>query len=404
MTKSKIWWMNPIYIIIFIHLPILTTAYYLEPKWYKFTASQLKFIDTQYYFFGIVGFLFLITGIKTTQFIRLGKCDASNMLNTRRLDLIFNGMLYLYIAANIILFYEFIKNPSYFIMIANAELEQGYGRELAQTIPGITTLSQLGICLSIICSYKISLNIEKNRYIKLMFLIVFISLIRAFVRSERLALIEVLVVFSLPFCLYNQKFKKIIKLIPIIAVPGLVLIFSISEYFRSWIHYYNKRYDYFSEFIFDRFSSYFMIAQNSAVSYLKYIEINDYPWLTNQWLFKFPGLGYLNDLYRSEYDKYMSFLRIHLDPQYNNYAPIYAIYTDFGILFGCFILFILGLLTGHFHRTFQEQNGIGTFIYPAWFIGVLELSRTYSWGSSRFFIVFVTFFIIYLFCIDRRKV
>lgn len=404
MSQNKIWWMNPIYIIVFLHLPILTTAYYLEPKWYKFTASQLKYIDTQYYIYGIIGFIFLIAGIKISESIPLSKHNASNIINTRRLDLVFNAMLYLYICANTILFYEFIKNPQYFLMIANAEVEQGYGRELAQTIPGITTLSQLGICLSIICSYKISLDIDKNKYLKIMFLIVIISLVRAFVRSERLALIEVLVVFSLPYFLYNSKFRKIIRIIPLIAIPGLVLIFSISEYFRSWIHYYNKRYEYFSDFIFDRFSSYFMIAQNSAVSYLKHIEINDYPWLTNQWLFKFPGINYLNDLYRSGYENYMLFLRIHLDPQYNNYAPIYAIYTDFGLVIGMLILLILGILTGHFHRTFQNQNGIGLFIYPAWFIGVLELSRTFSWGSSRFFIVFISFFIIYLFCIQRRKV
>ncbi|AYA62828.1 O-antigen polymerase [Alteromonas sp. RKMC-009] len=405
MERNKVWWLNPISIVGLIHVPILCVAFMLDQSWYKFTASQLKEIDGISFILGIFGFIsFTIGAFFSTKFSKPNNNITFRYIFVeKKLEIIVYMMLALYLTANILLFYEFIKNPSYFLMIANAELEQGYGRELAQTIPGITTLSQLGICISVICSYKINFNINRRFYLKVFFLIILISIIRAFVRSERLALIEVIVVFAIPFIILSTKYKNLIKIIPVVAIPGLIVIFSISEYFRSWIHYYSKRYDSFAEFIFDRFSSYFIIAQNSGISYWKAIDVNQVPWLTQQWFYKLPGFNNLNKIYSFEYDKYMSYLKIHLDPQFNNYAPVFAIYTDYGVPIGLIILTILGFITGHFYRTFKFQNGIGIFMYPAWFIGVLELSRTFSWGSTRFFIVFVTFALIYFYCAKRVK-
>ena len=47
--------------------------------------------------------------------------------------------------------------------------------------------------------------------------------------------------------------------------------------------------------------------------------------------------------------------------------------------------FFLGLISSTLYRGFARGRLVGTLLYPSWFVGLLEISRYYTWTNQRYF-------------------
>lgn len=396
-------WINPIYIFLFFHLPIFFIAHFLNDDWYLNVGSQPKNLNLESFFYGLIIYLIFISVFSLTGALRTN--DLSVNSNLDRVSDFSNSNLYfgyfvtlvlIYFLCFVLLFKEFAFNPSYFNEIG-VEGNLGLGRTYANRVPGITSLIQCGVVIFIQASiYEVyGLNSKRKITFRLICALIFISIVfRAFVISERLALIEVSIAFFVSIIPIISINKIVFKLLPILSITGLFIVFGVFEYFRSWINHYQYFYDSYILFVFDRLSAYFIMSVNSAWSYLLFDEYNSYPWITNQWIFKLPGMESLNNIYDIEYIKYMSYLYYNLNAEFNNIYPVFSIIHDYGFL-SVFYISVLAYVTKLIYSSYCNL-GFGLFIYPYFFVGILELSRTYTFSSSRAFPIYIFIFILFI--------
>lgn len=392
-AMNKIWYINPAKVIILVHLPLLLLAFALPSDWYARHLETEKGINLYSILdSGIHIALFLIFYIAAYRNIfhkrQPTRTTINAYLNLKNIHIITYTILGFYITANIVLLIQFIQNPSYFLLLASSDVEQGYGRTLATTIPGLTTLTQLGILLSVFAASIIAFECNKTKAKKgwvILFIIIIFSVLRAFTRGERLALLEVLIPFFVIIASYRINSKLFLKYAPLFAITFLLFVFGLFEYFRSWTHYYSNSQDDYIYFVLSRISSYFIGAINTGAYLVDHGYNNEHAWMTMRWLYSFPGLSKLNEIYDKSYFEFMSLLRIKLNAEFNNISPVYALILDFGRIASWVVISILGAITGYLYKRFYQRDIAGILLYPIWFIGILEFSRTFSWGSSRFF-------------------
>ena len=113
------------------------------------------------------------------------------------------------------------------------------------TISGVTTLTQLGIPAMILGVMLGAVN-GWRKVIAPLIMLSLLAVIRALFNSERLAIIELaipalviglrLIVLESPR--FHGRLKGILQFAPIGGAVGLVGIFAVFEYFRSWTTYY----------------------------------------------------------------------------------------------------------------------------------------------------------------------
>lgn len=408
---NRIWYIHPLKVITFIHIPLLALALALPEGWYISNLNSVKGVN----FYTTLEALICVSAFMSAYFVAYSslptniaprKTQIESYLSLRNVHAITYSLFAVYIAANVILLFQFIQNPAYFLLLASTDVEQGYGRSLATTIPGLTTLTQLGILLSVISATIICFEANKKKQKtgwRIFGSILLFSILRAFTRGERLALLEVLVPFFVLIASYKITNRLTLKYAPAFAVIFLIFIFGAFEYFRSWTHFYATTQDNYAAFILSRISSYFIGAINTGAYLVAHDQFNEHAWMTMRWLYSFPGLSQLNDIYDKSYFEFMSYLKLKLNPEFNNVSPIYALILDFGHIGNPFAISTFGAITGYLFKQFKRQDIIGILLFPIWYIGILEFSRTFSWGSSRFFPPLVTGLLIALWFRQRRK-
>lgn len=396
MRVSRIWWLKPHYLAVIVFIPLLLLGYVATDEWFRLIGGQSKAITFVNFICSVllVAFFSFFSWFGANSY-RKSYIENVNLKNNSFYYILAIFFFFLYVLANLLLFWDFVSNPELFFLIGTSEVSQGYGRELATTISGITTLTQIGVPCIILLAFLSFRSEKRKKLLNLMIMtIIVLALLRAFARGERLALLELIVPLSLVYLRIYGISNILVKTIPYIMVCMLIILFGAYEYFRSWIHFYHNKYDSYLAFVLDRISCYYIMAQNSGASYLNTNASSNIPWLTNQWFMKFPGFE-LKDEWLQNYNSYMSFLRMNLNPQYNNISPVYSLQIDYGLLGAIIYIVILGFFSGRLYKQFVNGSGIGLILYPSWFVGILEFSRTFYFGSSRFFPIFITLMLTY---------
>jgi hypothetical protein len=220
-------------------------------------------------------------------------------------------------------------------------------------------------------------------YLVLAAVLAVICVFRAWVWSERLAIIEIVMpVLVIHVGRIMTHKGLIVRSGPLLGIIALVLLFGIGEYFRAWQIYQHQGYS-LGHFMASRLFGYYATALNNGAAAMELQPTFYRPAATALLLDNIPFLK--SDPYALSYDQsWRIFLMRYGNPEFNNGSGLFAAIVDYGAGLGVLLWFGLGLWLGTMARGFREGRIWATVLYPVWYIGIIEMLRIFYWGDGRF--------------------
>lgn len=297
-------------------------------------------------------------------------------------------------------------------VIANPAPGASYhvSRELFQTLPGITTFTQLGILyVTVEALLLVSGGVRRNAALMRLVPVLALAFMRATVMSERLALVEILLpvtVVLLSQARLSYIKSHIVRLAPAIGATIVFALFAVTEYFRSWTTYKSVYPGPYLQFAAERLAGYYATASNNAAVYYQHVPAQPLSHLL-AWTFEFPGIGSsLNGLYSylfgTEIASHTALLTMYANPEFNNLPLSGVLINDFTLFLAPVAAFLVGIVSYSLYQSFVRGRMLGMLLYPSWFIGILEIPRIYYWFAGRYLPVLV-FLCISLFLFGLAK-
>ena len=267
------------------------------------------------------------------------------------------------------------------------------------TIPGVTTATQFGVAA---IALAVPLGVARGwRTVRWQCALVFLlALVRSFLNSERLALLELAVPFVVAALWLRPPVSRLLRSLtqaaPVLAVGLLYLLFGAGEYFRSWSSFYAARHESsFWTFLSIRLMGYYTTALNNGALLWKVKQPMDlririvsldflwhFPVINDVLVFLFPSLHHL--VGQNLDVNYANLLQSTANVEFNNPSGIFIPVTDYGIAGGLLYWFLSGLLCGYLYEEFKHRRLVGVFIYPVMYISLIEASRILYWADGRF--------------------
>lgn len=268
--------------------------------------------------------------------------------------------------------------------ISGAEVE---GR--VETIPGVTTLTQFGLAAVVVSALLLCQQPSVAEAAKLA-VVVGLALPRAFLFTERLALLElavpVVVIVAARFAT-RQRGLRVVRLVPVVAAPVLFAVFALFEYTRSWTFYRATTEAGFPRFAAERLAGYYTTALNNGqLELLHTAAPGRWPYTTMEAVWTAPGVSHLNlhELLSGGPDPdYVAMLDRYANPEFNNASGLAPPFVDFGTFGGLLYFLVIGIVAGLLYRGMRESSPAGMLLYPVLFVGLLELPRYLHWAQGR---------------------
>ncbi len=277
------------------------------------------------------------------------------------------------------------------------------------TVPGVTTLTQVGILYLAVYS-RVRLLFGKSafpvRYSWYAYIIIVLGLLRSIIWSERLALIELLIPLVVVYFSFSNSARFLVSFVkrlgPVLGIGAIYLYFMLTEYGRSWVSFYVDRYDSLATFALMRLSAYYYTALNNGAGLL-YLE--DWPSLDGyyvaSWIYNAPMVGsWVTEALNIE-NPGVSFLKHYADVEFNNMSGIFTVFYDLGIILGFMFLICWGWICGRLYRQYIKGIGIGIYLFPTIYISAIEILRILYVSEGRYTPVWVLAILLYLFGTTR---
>jgi hypothetical protein len=397
-----VWWLSPAGAVLLVVPPTLGLAVaYTNDEFRTFFRSP-KSLDTDTaLLFGAGALCFILAGLAT----QVGRRPAPARgtwpwLDQRQLATLRRASTPLYVVT-LLGYLAFLisgaRNGVTFADLVDAVVSQdlyseGGLKEAIGTVPGVTTLTQVGVAYAVVGTLLLLHSPDRRTLVRLLVL-AFLTTARAFLFTERLALVElavpVLVLLAMRASQSASPSRRLLlRLAPIPLVILLVAGFAASEYSRSYNFYKTRTSDGLVLFSVKRLSGYYATAYNNGHLVLAY---NDYPgrlpYTTLEGLWSAPGIQQL-DVYdrlvnRDQGEEYERILVTHANLEFNNPGGLPAIFADYGRKGGLVVLTVLGLLAGWAYRAFVGGRVPALLLYPLVVTGLLELPRFLYWTLGR---------------------
>ncbi|HEU0200359.1 MAG TPA: O-antigen polymerase [Burkholderiaceae bacterium] len=400
LPARRLWWLDPTRIVLGILLPI-----YLSLLAFDFaTVTPVTYVPSGLYYWGIVLMLALALGAG------FGAYDYAPDEPAERIEIPRALMFFLLavtLAGYAVWFYPLALNPGLIAEIAFAGRINV--RDQVSTLPGVTTLSQCALAYVIAFAIRRWAGWQRIAWWERagLWLIGCLALFRAFVWSERLAAIELIVCYAVAVAAF-YRFRTVERyraaaLAPIVAPFVLYLAFVGTEYFRSW-DFYRHFYSSIWEFGFERLAAYYATAVNNGIGLL--VESKQWPRYNGaymfEWAYVLPGLGSILSGYFGDPDNdYHAFLANHAREEFNNPSGIFPIVYDVGY-FGSVLYFLLvGLLIGFAYRAYRRRYLGGLLFFPTCVMFIVELLRFNYFAASRYIPAFGALLLVY--AVARRR-
>lgn len=264
-------------------------------------------------------------------------------------------------------------------------------KESVALIPGLTTLTQFGPAAAILGILSHRPRSQTRR--RLWILLVLASL-RAFLRAERLALLEIGLPLALLWSQYSfRRRRKLGRMLPVLGLCLLILYFGIGEYSRSWINYYASRLDQsYWIFVLARLAGYYTTAFNNGALYMHMLGKLPIPYFILKWMWDFPVIGQI-----VSYDAFAGFpitdvigsqgriLSAYGNPELNNHSGLFSTVLDLGPAIAFLYWGIVGYITNYLYRRFRNGSVEGRLLYPFIFVGIVEAPRVLYLHEGRAF-------------------
>ena len=291
-----------------------------------------------------------------------------------------------------------IKNglrPHDLIALIKGEPEAAFTiRDKTDTIAGITTLTQIGMGTGIV-GVLLGCRFGWRRVAIPLALLLSLAFAHAYFRSERLAIIELGLPMTIAFLFISRQADQgtirrwLLTILPLGAVFLLYVLFSFSEFFRSWTSHYSQHQNSFFWFSFIRLVGYYATALNNGAALLQTLPPRPIPYETIAWFWKMPVLN--NFITYSDLTgvdptaEYHALLKSDVNPEFNNPSGIFPVVMDYGLIGALLFWFFAGIIAVLLYRLFMSGRLPGLLLYPFFYVGLLESPRLFYWGGSRSF-------------------
>ncbi len=399
-TRAGAWWLQPHWLVCLFIVPVYVLLYVgnFSPRY------GMHYINVEYFLLGLA-FLCVLGGAaylatRSTKSLTETYCLKPKAVY---LDVLALGTFMAYF----IWFRDVIAHPELFTrVVLGLTLSI---RDEVSTIPGLTTLTQLGVVYSIIYScYRWVFNQQlKRRYTVYFCVIVALALFRSIAWAERLATIEVVLpaaVVYLAFARGNGRSRRLVmSLGPYLAIFFVIVFFGMMEFFRSW-GIQQTQADSFFAFMADRFSYYYYSSINNGAGLL-----TEFSWpqfdgqFTLKWIYTFPVLGSIFSALMAPDNVGETFLRFIADDEFTTFTGIFPVFYDLGTPLGLLYAALMGAVIGYCYKKFRSGSGLGMMLYPVFFIYLAEILRISYVAYSRVVPIFLFLIIGYWVIHKRRK-
>ncbi|MDH2414176.1 hypothetical protein [Nocardioides sp. CER19] len=258
-------------------------------------------------------------------------------------------------------------------------------------IAGVSSFTQLGIAHTVLAGLLLRPRRDRawtrtdRRVRRQLAVVLLLALARAFLLSERLAVLELVVplvaIGALRLSVATRPaVRRAARLAPVVLAPLLLAVFALFEYTRSWNFYRNSGATSFWDFVVVRFAGYYATAYNNAA--ILY-EHGRFPGRLPYWVVEFfwtaPGISQL-DLYgrlaggEAEQSAFTA-TQQYGNPEFNNPGGLGVPFVDLGALGGLAFMAALGVLCGWVWARLRAGRPSGMLLYPVFLVGLYELPR-----------------------------
>jgi hypothetical protein len=259
-------------------------------------------------------------------------------------------------------------------------------KELFAPVTGITTFSQLHVAVAVLGALTFRVD-RRSRHLWFGFLVV--AGVRGVLLSERLALIEY-VAASAMVVLRTVELtparRRRLAAVPVVAVLGVWAVFVATESVRSYASSSRASDVGVLEYGTTRLLSYYSLAANNS-SILLFTESWDDvpPFFTVDALWAAPVVGeqLQSVVSRNPAVAYRTALGTYGNPEFNSPGGYLAPFVDFGLPLGTFVVLGFGLVMGALYRSYLWGRSVGLLLYPAMWVGLLELPRIVYFTNGR---------------------
>jgi hypothetical protein len=212
-----------------------------------------------------------------------------------------------------------------------------------------------------------------------------LALVRSFLLSERLAVLELAVPLAAILALrlsvaVRPAVRRACQLAPAVLLPLLVAVFALFEYTRSWQFYKTHGGTSFWDFAVVRFAGYYATAyNNSAIAQAHAGYPARLPYSVVQFFWTAPGIAQL-DLYRTltggDAEAHFAVAIAHYgNPEFNNPGGLGQPFSDLGTVGGLLFFLALGMLCGWCWTRLRAGRPMGMLLYPVFLTGLYEMPR-----------------------------
>lgn len=297
-------------------------------------------------------------------------------------------------------FAPLVLHPGIAIRIFTGYLGAVYqAREELNRVPGLTTLTESGIAYVIAYGLRVrdGRRIIKRRFTWYLYAIFGLGVIRVFVNSERLALIELvipyLIIIAPMWASKSALRRRLLNFVPPLAVALLVLLFAGTEYFRSWVNHYSNTGESLLEFSAHRLIQYYTLSINTGFTALdKFGAFGHMPYFSLEWLYKFPFIGTSVENYMGVVSPTQRVLQLYGDEEFNNFSGLVGYIWDFGWIGATVFLAGVGFVVGCAARGLKARKGWLSCGYPLLFMALVSIIRIPYLTGSRMFVAVLTLF------------
>ena len=395
---DAIWWLHPGKLVLFFMLPIYLFVTFVVPAlWPELIVLRARvYMDAEYVLLGACSLLLLGGGALFGARLRLGGGPEPKQL------------LY-HVRERVLLFMGGLATLAYLIWFgpAIARGELLLEREELNQMPGVTSFTQLGVPFVVVYLYASRRAGQQFSWpVRFLFrLLLAFTVLRVYMWSERLALIEIAVPAAVLLLAYYRPERPLMQTAftlvrrygPFLGIPVLLVFFGATEVVRSWTSYSQKQDITLVDFIISRVATYYYTALNNGAGLLATSTWPDFEFLSiGEWVYRLPfGIGqtFWDSLGRAGMP-HDEFLRRFADVEFNNMSGIYPVYFDIGIALGLLYFGGLGVVMGLAYGEAKRGGRLGTLIFPSMLVACIEVLRIMYLNNTRCFLVFVGAFLV----------
>ena len=399
------WWSYPSKVTLFVLLPVYVSCCAIGSEGFRLYGHYTKFIDFNVFLVGLTGLL--VFGFSSWLLEGKGDRPANlDRINPVVLGRALLAMFCLSVAGYVMFFLPLLGRPSLIPELAFGSNSAQFQIRALLTVDKLHGTSLMSLQMYVAILYGLWRQLSDKpptRSARIQFYVLLVMcLLRAWLNSERLAAIELVLPFALVRYAGIQNRKSVaLVFAPLFGVVAVYFLFSVGEYFRSW-QFYRAFGGTFVEFSWARLVGYYATALNNGAAAITRLPPNVWPLRTFPFLFKLPfwnALGLPNPL---ESDQWMTFLALYANPEFNNPSGIFSPVSDFGLVLGIGTWALMGVIAGSLFRAYYRWKLVGLILYPAFYIGIAEVLRIFYWGLDRTFLPIVGGFLLVFYLNARR--